>query len=720
MRATFQHLIHEFELPLQSSVLIFSLILLIILLSPILLRKLRIPGIIGLIISGVVIGPHGLGILERTSAVDLFSTIGLLYIMFIAGLELDMNEFRLHRYKSAWFGFFTFILPLSIGYPVCYYLLGYDVNPSLLTASMFATHTLVAYPIVSKFGISKNQAVAVAVGGTILTDTAVLIILAVIMGNAEGTLNQEFWIRLGVSLAIFSAIMFIVIPRVARWFFRKLESEKHSHYIFVLAVVFFAAFLAEAAGVEAIIGAFVAGLALNKLIPHSSALMNRIEFMGNSLFIPFFLISVGMIVDVSAIMGGTGAWIVAGALTAAALLSKWLAALMAQLVFRFTGAQRQLIFGLSSAHAAATLAVILVGYQAGILDENILNGTILLILVTCIVASFATERAARRIVLEEENESPAPLSSEPANERILLPVAQVEHISALLEFILLIREKKSPHPVSILSVVSNNEESESNILRSRQKLEEFVKQASASDARVDVLTTIDHNVASGISRISREIMAEIVVIGWSHKSNVLDRILGDTTDSILTTTDKAVYLSYFGKPLVTQKRIVVAAPPLCEREKGFAQWISKLSRLAQELSIPLLFFSDDVTARGISAALRELKSAARTDFETFTDWDDFMVLARSVGDDDLLVLVSARRGSASHMNVLDGLPARIEKHFHDQNRLVIYPPQVEKTHLIENYDDVSSEPLSRSIETIQKIGRGIGGIFRKDTGREGD
>ena len=354
MEEILNKLMHEFELPLTNPVLIFSLILFIILLSPILLKRLSIPGIIGLIISGVIIGPYGLGILEHNSAINLFSTIGLLYIMFIAGLELDLNDFNSNRNKSLLFGFFTFVIPISIGFPVCYYLLGYNFNASFLTASMFATHTLVAYPIVSKLGIAKNQAVAITVGGTILTDTGVLIILAVIMGNHEGSLNQEFWIRLGVSLTAFSLIMFLIIPRIAKWFFRVLESEKHSHYIFVLSVVFFAAFLAEVAGVEPIIGAFVAGLALNKLIPHSSALMNRIEFIGNSLFIPFFLISVGMLVDVRVILSGPTALIVAGTLSVVALAGKWLAAFFTQKVFKYSKAQRQLIFGLSSAHAAAT------------------------------------------------------------------------------------------------------------------------------------------------------------------------------------------------------------------------------------------------------------------------------------------------------------------------------------------------------------------------------
>ena len=374
----FKHFIQGFELPLQNPVLILSLLLFIILLSPILLRKINIPGIVGLIIAGVIIGPYGFNIIESSSSIDLFSTIGLLYIMFIAGLELDLNEFKSNRNKSLLFGIFTFTFPLAIGYPVCHYLLGYDTNASLLISSMFATHTLVSYPIVSKLGVSKNQAVAITVGGTILTDTAVLTLLAVIVGKSQGGLNSDFWIRLGVSFVIFLAIMFLIIPRIAKWFFQKLESEKHSHYIFVLSTVFFAAFLAEVAGLEPIIGAFFAGLALNRLIPRSSALMNRIEFIGNSLFIPFFLISVGMLVDVSVLLKGPTALIVIVTLSVVALFGKWVAALFTQIIFGYSKAQRQLIFGLSSSHAAATLAVILVGFNAGILDENILNGTIIL------------------------------------------------------------------------------------------------------------------------------------------------------------------------------------------------------------------------------------------------------------------------------------------------------------------------------------------------------
>lgn len=714
MNEFFHHLIEEFTLPLRNPVLIFSLILLIILLSPILLRRLKIPGIIGLIISGVLIGPHGLYILEKNSAVELFSTIGLLYIMFIAGLELDLNEFKLNRNKSLLFGFFTFIFPLSIGFPVCHYILGYDFNASFLTASMFATHTLVAYPIVSKLGVSKNQAVAITVGGTILTDTAVLIILAVIIGNHQGSLSQEFWIRLGVSLAIFSAIMFLLVPRVARWFFRKLESEKHSHYIFVLSMVFLAAFLAEVAGVEPIIGAFVAGLALNKLIPHSSALMNRIEFIGNSLFIPFFLISVGMLVNVRVILEGPQALIIAGTLSLVALFSKWVAAWFTQIIFKYSGAQRQIIFGLSSAHAAATLAVILVGYRAGILDDDILNGTIILILITCVVASFATERAARKLVVEsDENNSDIQLTNGTSSEHILLPIADVVNLENLLEFSILIKEKKSVNPISVLSVVSNNDEAEINILKARNKLEEFVKQASASETKVNIITTIDHNVASGITRISREIMSDIIILRWPRKAGLLDKFIGDKIESILSNTDKTTFICHINKSPVLHKRIVVAAPPLTEHENGFELWLGKISKLSGELSLPIHFYCNESTSRAITRFFKNNRVSATAVFNAFDDWEDFLILARNIHDDDLFFLVSARRGAASHMNLLESLPAKLEKHFSANSRCVIYPQQFSQNYGIERYDDITAEPLSRGIETIQKIGKEIGSIFKK-------
>ena len=711
MEDFFRQLIEEFHTPLSNPVLVFSLVLLIILLSPILLRRLNIPGIIGLIISGVIIGPHGLNFLARNSAVDLFSTIGLLYIMFIAGLELDLNEFQKHRNKSLTFGFLTFLFPLSLGFPICYYMLQYDINASFLTASMFATHTLVAYPIVSRFGISKNRAVAITVGGTILTDTAVLIILAVIMGSSKGTLNQEFWIRLGTSLAIFSAIMFFLIPRIAKWFFRKLESEKTSHYIFVLSVVFFGAFLAEVAGVESIIGAFVAGLALNKLIPHSSALMNRIEFIGNAIFIPFFLISVGMLVDIRVIFSGPMALIIATVLTITAIAGKWIAAWCTQKLFKYSKDERQLIFGLSSAHAAATLAVILVGFREGILDENILNGTIILILVTCLTASFVTENAAKKIVITTETDMNEEQFADEAKEHLLLPINDYSKIEPMLDLAILLKDKKSPNPITLLSVVPNNEAADKNILIARKNLEQSRKIASATETNVNVIAAIDHNEASGIVRTSKEILASTIILDWPERETFFDRVFGEKTETILANTDKNVILVQLKRLLAGHKRILLFCPPLTEMEKGFTTWMDNIFRLSKELTVPVICYSNEKTARDIKL-YNDRNKLGNISFKNFDDWEDFLVLSKEINSDDILINVLARRGSISYESYLDPVPVKVEKYFSDNSKILIYPSQHETDSKFDEYEDVNAEPLAKGLETIQKIGKGIGNIFK--------
>jgi Kef-type K+ transport system membrane component KefB len=718
MRPYYDQLLQEFHLPLSNPVLVFSLVLFIILLSPILLKRINIPGTVGLILSGVVIGPHGLNLLEKSSAVELFSTIGLLYIMFIAGLELDMNEFRKNRYKSILFGIFTFIVPISIGFPVCHYLLNYNVSASFLTASMFATHTLVAYPIVSRMGVSKNQAVAITVGGTILTDTAVLIILALIIGFTQGSIDNDFWIRLSISLTVFSAIIFFVLPVIARWFFTKLESEKHAHYIFVLAAVFFSAFLAKLAGVEPIVGAFAAGLALNQLIPNSSALMNRIEFIGNSLFIPFFLISVGMLVDIRVLLNGPMAITIAITLTIVALAGKWVAALVTQQVFRYSSAQRQLIFGLSSSHAAATIAVILVGFQTRILDLNILNGTIILILVTCIVASMVTEKAAKRIVLEGLADVPENgHGRDSSTEHILLPTADAKASEKILELAVMIRERHSSNPLTVLTVVPNDDEAELNVQKARKELEPMLNYAASFDTRLNIIATIDYNICSGVSRAAKESQSDIIIFGWPHHKGFIDRMINDTIESIIGCSSKTTLICQFTRPLAMHRRILLVCPPFAEKEKGFEQWVGKVARLSQELSIPVVCHCEKKSRIAIVSTLKKIQSGAAFSFEpvkAFRDWEDISLQARHFREDDIIMFVSARQESVSYRTSFDLIPNQIEKNFADISKIMIYPAQFESRETTEGFEDiVVAKPFPFSTSTIRRIGREVA-VFMKE------
>lgn len=677
---------HEFELPFSNPVLIFAVLLSIVLLAPVLLKRLNVPSIIGLIIAGVIIGPHGLNWIDNSNAgVEMFSTIGLLYIMFIVGLELDLEEFGQHKNRSLTFGFYTFIIPLLVGYPICHYLLGYSPEASFLTASMFSTHTLVAYPIVSRMGIARNQAVAITVGGTILTDTAVLIILALVLSGNDGGLNAGFLIQLLLSLLLFSLIIFLVIPRIAKWFFKRATSEKYATFIFVLFVVFFAGFMVELGGIEPIIGAFAAGLALNRLIPHSSALMNRIEFFGNALFIPIFLISVGMLVDVSVVLDGPRTLIVAVTLTLVAIAGKWLAAWATQKTFRYSNTERNLIFGLSSSHAAATLAIILVGYRAELLDEYILNGTIILILITCIVASVFTQRAAKEIAISEENEPLTPSSmGEFAQEKILVPIANPTNIGQHVELALLLKDKKSVNPVSLLGVVPNNQEAEKNIVSFRKQLQDLVSTATAAEVKVDIITTIDHSPADGIVRTARETMSDIVILGWPGKAGLWDKLLGEKVDLIIKNMDKNLFVCYVEQNLILNKRIVVISPPLAEKEDGFGLWVNKVSKLSSELSVPVLHIGHADTQYVIAGQ----KKAGSFTFHPFDDWSNPLSCGDMIKKDDLIILVSAHVGYISHIPVMESLPTRLENRFPHHNRIVVYPKQHLADQLLESEDHI--------------------------------
>jgi Kef-type K+ transport system membrane component KefB len=707
-------LILDISLPLKDPIPIFSLVLFIILLAPIILRKFRIPSIIGLILAGMAIGDHGFKIIEKGS-IDLFGKAGLLYIMFLAGLELDMTEFRKNRHRSLVFGALTFFIPLSLGYLVCAYLLHFNFMATLLVSSMFATHTLVAYPLASRLGITKNEAVTVAVGGTIITDTAVLLILAIITGAASGNLDTYFWIRLGISLAVFATIILWIFPMIGRWFFKKIKDDKTSHFIFVLALVFLSGFLAELAGVEGIIGAFLAGLALNQLIPHTSTLMNRIAFVGNALFIPFFLISVGMIVDLRVLLKGPEALIIAGTLTAMALLSKWLAAFFTQLAFKYTNPQRNVIFGLSSAHAAATIAVILIGYNMGIINENVLNGTVLLILVTCLVSSFVTESAGRRLAIVEAGSKPE-MDEEP--ERILVPVSNPSRIESLLDLAMMIKDPQAKTPVYPLAVVQDDEEAKEKVHVTNKMMEAAVIHAAATESQVQPITRIDLNVADGIARAAKELQITDVILGWTDKTSTTDRlfgsIFGTTLDNVLQSVWETVYVCDFHHPVNTTKKLVLVLPRNAEYEIGFLHYLHKMMMLAKQIGARLLVCCTEKTKTAVEAFVQYAKISAELTFRQLDEQEDLLALAREITQHDLLVVAAARKGTLSYSPYMDHIPAKLGRHFKETNIILIFPEQTEMEFLEAGVqpEDLTLAPIQEQLANLNKLGRAVKRIFK--------
>ncbi|MFO7616290.1 MAG: cation:proton antiporter [Bacteroidales bacterium] len=709
-----EQLSQQFQLPLQNPVLVFALILLIILLAPILLRRLKIPGIIGLIIAGVAFGPHGLNLLARNSAVDLFSIIGMLYLMFITGLDLELSEFRKNSIKSIGFGVATFLIPLAVGFPVCYYLLDFGFVPSLLIATMFSAHTMIAYPIVVSFGIAKNEAVAVTVGGTILTDTAVLLVLAAITGSQVGSLDAGFWLWMLASVAALLVVMFLLVPFLARWFFNRLEGEKSSHYIFILVIVFLAAFLSQVAGLEPIIGAFLAGLALNRFIPASSVLMNRIQFVGNSLFIPFFLISVGMLIDIGSLFRDFTVLRIALIITVVALAGKYLAARLTQWVFRFSRSQGLLIYGLSSSRVAATLAVVLVAYEAGIVGRELLEATVLLILVTCLVAAVITENAAKQILNEQNGPNEVGPLPGLIRESVLIPVVNIANLHNLLDFSLMIKENVPTVPIRVLSVLNNPGEGvEVQLALQRQRLEEEIIRLGVTDTPVEVLLTVDQNIPAGINRVSREQESTTLILGWPVRESLSDRVFGQKTEHLLETSEKNFFICRLTKPINTRKRIVLVCPPYSELEPGFQYVVRKVFHLAAELSLAIDLHARQKTRDRVEEVRRSGGLTVMIRDNDFADWRQFDQIVRDLSLDDIAIFLAARPGSVSYNPHMDHLVRQVNELNTDMTVILIYPMINPADDKYNKYRDFTTEPLTRSMEAFNRIQRGLGKMIQK-------
>ena len=660
-------LLFELSLPFTEPVQIFFIILLIILLAPLLFARLKIPSVIGLILAGTLVGPEGLHMIERTDT-TLFGTVGLLYIMFIAGLEIDLNDFRKYRHKSIGFGAFTFLVPLIMGTLASIFILDYPFRSALLLASMFSTHTLIAYPIASRLGITKNKAVTITVGGTMITDTAALLVLVIITSSIEGVLNVEFWLRLVSAIAAFVFIVLWGFPKIGRWFYRNAENEGVIHYIFALTMVFAAAFLAEVAGLEPIIGAFLAGLALNRLVPHSSPLMNRIEFVGNALFIPFFLINVGMLVNPGVLTQGTEALVVAGVLTAVALSSKWLAAFFTQKVFRLNILQRNVIFGLSSGHAAATIAIILVAYRLDLLDDNVLNGTIILILITCMVSSFVTDRAGRKLALDEVEH----LEEEPTSEeKILVPIANPNTLEALIDLAMLLKQKNAP--IYPLSVILDDHQAKTKVATQNRLFSKSVQYAAGYDQAIHPVSRVDLNASSGILRTTKELGITKIVMGWNGKLTASSRFFGSVLDSIVERAEQTIVVAKIIYPLNTIGSIMVVVAPNAHLEAGFAEWISMIRVFGNQTTGKVQVVSDATTLEAVARQLEDGKPSLEVVRQSFDNWDDFLILAREVSPQDVMILVSARPNTVSYHDYLEKIPDYLSKYFTETSFMIVYP-----------------------------------------------
>lgn len=411
---------------ITNSLAILSLVLAIIWLVPMICRKIHVPAIVGFILVGIVIGEHGLGLIGQNRTIDVMGKMGMLYIMLQAGIEIDMNDFRQYRRGAVAFGFYTFIFPFIMGLLVAR-VMGMTWQTSALLGAMFGSHTLMTYPIVNRYGVQQSAAVNMTVGATMLSITLSLLVLAVVKSRLLAGDGWDYWWTLAGKTTALVLVTFGAFPKIAQVFFRHKQNTA-SGFTMVMLMLVVSAGLADWAGLEGILGAFICGVALNKWVPNLSPLMGRINFVGNTIFVPLFLLGVGMMIDVRLVVAGWGTALMAAVMIATKFTSKWLAAWAAQHTFSLSSLERELMFGLTHATAAGTLAIVTIGYKVGLFDVTILNGTIVMILVLCTTASFVTEHAAKELALQEE----ARLESERTEDQWLVMQVAEQKDEALL------------------------------------------------------------------------------------------------------------------------------------------------------------------------------------------------------------------------------------------------------------------------------------------------
>ncbi len=663
-------------MPLISQpVPIFLTVMAIILLTPMLLGRLKIPNVIGLIIAGVAVGPHGFNLLARDMSFEVFGEVGILYLMFLAGIEIDMYHLKKNLSKGLIFGAYTFLIPLILGAVCAMLFFRVDTLTAMLLASMFAAHTLIAYPIVSRFGLTKSPAVVIAIAGTIVTVLGSLIVLAGVLGvYRDGSLGSLLPL-LGALIAFCMAVVYLY-PRITRWFFKSYH-ETIPQFVYTLVMVFLAAATAKWIGLEGVFGAFFAGLVLNRYIPGRSTLMGRLEFVGNAIFIPYFLIGVGMLIDLNVVFAGWTTIYVAAVMSAVAMATKWLAAFATQRTFRMTSLDRSLMYQLSNAHTAVALAVVTIGYGMNLFSVEILNGTVIMILVTCTVSSLGSEKAASRMrmmILERAEDTDTATGERPGI-RTLVTVSNPLTAAGMVDLAILSRPQSAELPSDIFALHVRTDNSAASREVGRLSLETAEKAAAAVESELTPIERYDLNFITGVTNTMAERDITEVIIGLHRRRGVIDTFMGDKIEQLLKATDRMVVITRCFIPINTVTRIVVAAPPNSQYESGFRRWVEAIGNLGRQLGCRVIFQCNDDTRKMILAVLHSARIEIRTEFERMETYDDFVILSRNVLDDDLFIIISARRSSVSFHTDMDSLPDFLHKYFSRNNLIIIYPGQ---------------------------------------------
>ena len=665
--------------PITDPPLVFFVVLIIILFAPIVMSKLRIPHIIGMVLAGIAIGQYGFNVLVRDNSFELFGRVGLYYIMFLAGLEMDMEGVKKHSRRFLLFGLLTCLVPLILTYVMSMTVLDYSPAASFLLGCIMASNTLIAYPIVGRYGLQRHQSVALSVGSSMISLFLALVMLAAISGSFSKDSGWLFWVMFVVKFAAFCVGSVILIPKLTRYFLRR-YSDAVMQYTFVMAVMFLSAALSSLIGIEGVFGAFYSGLILNRYIPRVSPLMNRIEFIGNALFIPYFLIGVGMLINLRTLFTSVDMlWIVV-LIVFFGTFGKAVAAYVSSLLFRLSKADGHMMFGLTSAHAAGAIAMVMVGIRLEVapgeylLSDDMLNGIIMMILFTCIISTMMTEHAAKKIIIQEK----AHLQSETPkddDEKILLCVKYPEIAPHLLYLSMYMRNQRLNRDLVALNVVYDDAQSNKAREEGIRLLEQLQQTASASEVKVQTQVRLATNIANGIKHAFREFGCSEIVMGMHVHTDINPRFWGEFIQSLYNGLNRQIILMRFVQPLSTLRRIRVAVPSRAEFEPGFHRWLERLSRFAGQLDCRIQFHGRNESLSLIREYINNRHPNVRAEYTYMAHWNELPQLAAEIADDHLFVVVTARKGTISYKTALERLPDELQKHFSGKNLMIIFPDQ---------------------------------------------
>ncbi len=676
--------------PITDPTLIFFVVLLIILFAPIIMGKLRIPHIIGMVLAGVLVGQYGLNILERDSSFELFGKVGLYYIMFLAALEMDMEGMKKNKGRLVIYGLLTCLIPFGLTLATSTSLLHYSTQASFLLSCIMASNTLIAYPIVSRYGLQQKPSVTLSVGSSMISLLIALVMLAGLVASFSKHDGVLFWVLFFAKFAAYCGVMIFLIPRLTRWFLRR-YSDAVMQFIFVLAMLFMSAALSQIVGIEGVFGAFFAGLILNRYIPHVSPLMNRLEFIGNALFIPYFLIGVGMLINVNLLFqGGHILWVVF-CIAFFGTLGKAIAAYAACIGFRLPLSSGHMMFGLTSAHAAGSIAMvmvgmhILIGKNTYLVNDDMLNGVVIMILLTCIISSILTDWSSRKIILRDKELPEAEDDNKSNDEKILIPVRYPEYADNLMSLALLVRNQKLNRGLVCLNVVYDDKDMRYNQEQGKRLLEHCSQVAAATDVMTQTQVRIAANIANGIKHAFNEFQCSEIIIGMHMHPEVSPKFWGEFHQSLFNGLSRQIIMARIKQPLNTIRRIQVAVPSRAEFEPGFYRWLERLSRMAGNLDCRIQFHGRNETLSLIKEFIQNRHHEVRSDYAEMKHWSEMPQLASQISADHMFVVVTARKGTVSFKAALERLPEEITKFFSGTNLMIIFPDQ---------YGDTSGETLT--------------------------